>query len=108
MEITALKIERDGCGGIIWIEDQDGKEVVVAHNDGCVWMEDDTARLLTSSPAMLAALEAAPIIRLGESLEMFRGRYGIWWREVRGPAIAGATGEASDEVAAGETDNLDI
>ncbi len=53
--------------------------------------------VLADDPAIQAAIEAmedAPIVRLGESLEKFKERYTLWYREQRRNALAGLKGEA--------------
>jgi hypothetical protein len=45
------------------------------------------ARLCVAARTMFDALEAAPIIRLGESFDEFAVRFKQWHREVRVPAV---------------------
>jgi hypothetical protein len=48
-------------------------------------------RLILAAPDLLSALDSAPVIRLGETLEEFRVRYSRWHREVKVPAVNKAT-----------------
>jgi hypothetical protein len=45
------------------------------------------AYLIAASPTMFDALEAAPVIRLGETFDEFAVRYKQWHREIRVPAV---------------------
>ena len=53
------------------------------------------ASLIAAAPDVLAALDSAPSIRLGESFEDFADRYKRWHRQSRMPAISKATGAPS-------------
>jgi hypothetical protein len=50
-------------------------------------LTEEDARLLAFGRQAVAALAAAPIPRLGETLDEFRGRYSKWYREARHPAM---------------------
>ena len=43
---------------------------------------------------LIAALDSAPVIRLGETLEQFAERYKQWYTGTRRDAMAKATGQA--------------
>ena len=48
---------------------------------------DANARLIAAAPTLYEALDAAPIIRLNETLEQFTERYSRWYREHKVSAL---------------------
>ncbi len=79
--------------GYDWAKIMAGRAHIATINHWSPDVNDANMCLITSSPDLYAALDACPVIRIGETLEEFKTRFSAWHRELRVPALKKALGE---------------